>query len=116
VVTNRVLGPLAYVTPPFTIVVNRGRKSGREYRSPVWAFRTKKGYVIPLTYRGSRTEWAMNVIAAGKAKLVSRQTTRDVIRPRIIHGDEGMRMLPAVVRPPLRLLRVNDFLLLDAAQ
>ena len=112
--TNRLFGPLASVTPPFTIVVHRGRRSRREYRTPVWAFRTNDGFVIPLTYRGSRTEWAANVLAAGRAKLVARQRSTDVVRPRIIHGQEGIAMIPGVFRPPLRLLRVDDFLVFDA--
>jgi deazaflavin-dependent oxidoreductase (nitroreductase family) len=109
-VTNKVLGLLAYVIPPFTIVVHRGRTSGREYRTPVWAFRRSDGFVIPLTYGASRTDWVKNVLAHGGAKLIMRRRRQDVREPRLVHGGDGMRRLPRVLRPGLRLLRVDDYL------
>jgi deazaflavin-dependent oxidoreductase (nitroreductase family) len=111
-VTNKVLGLLAYVIPPFTIVVHRGRTSGREYRTPVWAFRTSDGFVIPLTYGASRTDWVKNVLADGGAKLIMRRRRQEVGEPRLVHGADGMRRLPGVLRPGLRLLRVDDYLVL----
>ena len=112
-VTNKILGLLAYVIPPFTIVVHRGRRSGREYRTPVWAFRTGEGLVIPLTYGASRTDWVKNVLAHGGAKLIMRRRRQEVGDPRLIHGGDGMRRLPRVLRPGLRLLRVDDYLFLS---
>jgi deazaflavin-dependent oxidoreductase (nitroreductase family) len=111
-VTNKVLWLLAYVIPPFTIVVHRGRTSGREYRTPVWAFRTSDGFVIPLTYGASRTDWVKNVLAHGGARLIMRRRRQDVGEPRLVHGPDGMRRLPGVLRPGLRLLRVDDYLVL----
>jgi deazaflavin-dependent oxidoreductase (nitroreductase family) len=111
-VTNKVLGLLAYVIPPFTIVVHRGRTSGREYRTPVWAFRTSDGFVIPLTYGASRTDWVKNVLAQGGAKLIMRRRRQDVREPRLVRGADGMHRLPGLLRPGLRLLRVDDYLVL----
>lgn len=113
-VTNKVLGPLALVAPPFAIVVHRGRRSGREHRTPVWAFRTEQGFVIALTYGGSRTEWLRNVLADGGAGLVTCQGSHELTRPRVIHGEDAMRAIPLIVRPALRVLRVDDFLFLDS--
>ncbi len=110
--TNKILGPLAHVTPPWAIVVHRGRRSGREYRTPVWAFRTKKGFVIALTY-GPGTEWVKNVLAGGGAHLVARRESHHLSEPRVIHGEEGKEIMPAVIRPALRALRVDDYLLLQ---
>ncbi len=112
-VTNKILGVLAYVIPPFTIVVHRGRTSGREYRTPVWAFRTSEGFVIPLTYGASRTDWVKNVLAHGGAKLVMRRRRLEVGEPRLIHGADGRRAVPLLIRPGLRLLRVEDYLVLS---
>ncbi len=47
--TNPVLQPLAARLPGFGVVVHTGRKSGREYRTPVNVFREPDGYVIALT-------------------------------------------------------------------
>jgi deazaflavin-dependent oxidoreductase (nitroreductase family) len=108
-----VLGPLAHVAPPFAIVIHRGRWSGADHKTPVWAFRTEQGFVVALTYGGSRTEWVKNVLAGGRAKLVMRQRTYDVAHPRVVHGSEGMRTVPSIIRPALHALRVDDYLLLD---
>ncbi|HEX2089419.1 MAG TPA: nitroreductase family deazaflavin-dependent oxidoreductase [Actinomycetota bacterium] len=110
--TNKVLGLLAYITPPFALVVHKGRKSGSEYRTPVWAFRTRDGFVIPLTYGASRTDWVKNVLAHGGAKLVMRRRRLEVGGPRLIHGADGRRALPLLIRPGLRLLGVEDYLVL----
>jgi len=79
----------------------------------VWAFRSEKGFLIALTYGGSRSEWVKNVLADGRATLVTREGEQDVVRPRMIHGDEGLRAMPLLMRPALRVLKVDDYLLLD---
>jgi deazaflavin-dependent oxidoreductase (nitroreductase family) len=112
VATNRILGPLAFVARPFAIVVHRGRRSGREHKTPVWAFRFERGIVIALTY-GSRSEWVRNVLAEGGATLIAREGSRDLARPRIVHGDDGLRAMPAFMRPALRVLNVDDYLFLE---
>jgi deazaflavin-dependent oxidoreductase (nitroreductase family) len=112
-VTNKVLGHLAGVTPPFAIVVHVGRTSGRSYRTPVWAFRTERGFVVALTYGGTRTEWVKNVTANGGAKLVTRDGSHDAVHLRVIHGREGIRYMPPLIRPALHVLRVHDYLLID---
>jgi deazaflavin-dependent oxidoreductase (nitroreductase family) len=114
VVTNKVLGPLAHVTPPFAILEHRGRKSGRSYSTPVWAFRTDDGFVVALTYGGSRTEWLKNVLASGRATLITRGDDHEVAEPRVVHGKEGLDTMPTVIRPALRALGVDDYLLLSA--
>jgi deazaflavin-dependent oxidoreductase (nitroreductase family) len=111
-VTNKVLGPLAYVTLPFAIVVHRGRRSGHEYRTAVWAFRSEGGFVIALTY-GSHSDWVKNVIADGRATIVTREGGQDVVRPRLMHGNQGLGLMPSLVRPALRVLNVDDYLKLD---
>src|SRR4029453_19472431 len=47
--TNRVTSRVADRLPGFGIVVHRGRRSGREYETPVNAFRRPGGYTIALT-------------------------------------------------------------------
>jgi deazaflavin-dependent oxidoreductase (nitroreductase family) len=112
-VSNKVLGPLVHITPPFALVVHVGRSTGREYRTPVLAFRTDDGFAIALTYGGTPTEWVKNVIAGGGATLITRGAKHELTRPRIVHGDEGLRTMPSPMRPALHVLRVDDFLLLE---
>jgi deazaflavin-dependent oxidoreductase (nitroreductase family) len=110
-VTNRILGPLATRLPGFSIVVHRGRKSGRIYRTPVNVFRTPGGYVMALTY-GPDTEWVRNVLANGGCTIETFGRSMRLTRPRLVH-DNRRRLVPPPVRVALALLRVSDFLELD---
>src|SRR5437870_13730691 len=68
VFTNPLLGTFAWFVPPLAVVHHVGRKSGRHYRSPVVAFSTTKGFVIPMTY-GRDVDWARNLAAARGCEL-----------------------------------------------
>ena len=65
VVTHRLTGPFAARLPWFGVLVHVGRRSGRTYRTPINAFRTRGGYVFALTY-GADTDWLRNVRARGQ--------------------------------------------------
>jgi deazaflavin-dependent oxidoreductase (nitroreductase family) len=107
-VTNRLTMPFARLLPGFGVVLHFGRKSGRRYRTPVNVFRTARGYVFALTY-GAEAEWVKNVLAAGCCELVTRGRRVRLTAPELRH-DPDRRAVPALVRLPLRLLRVTDFL------
>jgi deazaflavin-dependent oxidoreductase (nitroreductase family) len=112
-VTNRITRPLAGWLPGFGVVEHAGRRSGRPYRTPVNVFRAGASYGIALTY-GVESDWVQNVLAAGGCDLVTRGHRHRVTAPAIVH-DESRRLVPAPVRPALRLLRVGDFLRLEQA-
>ena len=61
VVTNPLLGTIAWLLPPLAVLHHRGRRSGRPYRTPVVAFRTAGGFVVPMTY-GTDVDWARNLL------------------------------------------------------
>ena len=108
VVTNRIIGPFAGHVPGFGVIVHRGRRSGREYRTPVNVFGARDGYLVALTY-GPDSDWVKNVIATGGCVLEARGRQVSLIDPRIVH-DESRRGVPSVVRGVLGLLAVTDFL------
>ena len=110
-VTNRVTGGIAGVLPGFAIVVHRGRRTGREYRTPVNAFHRPGGYVIAMTY-GPDSQWVRNVLAQGGCVLRVRGRRVEVGGARMVH-DPSRRAVPAPVRPILSALGVDDFLELD---
>jgi deazaflavin-dependent oxidoreductase (nitroreductase family) len=110
-VTNRVTGPLAGRLPWFGIVTHRGRRSGRVRRTPVNVFLTSGWYVVALTY-GPDAEWVKNVLEAGGCELETRGRRLGVADPRLVR-DENRRLVPAPVRPLLRALGVDRFLLLS---
>ena len=111
---NPVARHFAGRVPPFAMIEHVGRLSGREYRTPIMIFRAPDGFVIALTY-GPETDWVRNVIAAGRATIEYRGREIEVAEPRLTDGTEAWRWLPWVVRTALRVMRVDDFLVVRAA-
>lgn len=106
VASNHVLGPLARVLPGFGVVLHRGRRSGRRYRTPVNAFRTSDGYVVALTYGVG--DWARNVLAAGGCELETRRRVIRLTDPRLVR-DPTRHAVPAPIRPLLAIIGVTEF-------
>jgi deazaflavin-dependent oxidoreductase (nitroreductase family) len=112
VVTNPLLGTVAWLLPPLAVVRHVGRKSGRRYRTPVVAFHGPAGYVIPLTY-GRDVDWARNIVRAGGCEL-DRMGTRVRLRnPRIVDVDAATPRLPVWGRAVFRALALPGYVLLD---
>ena len=107
-VTNRLLGGLATRLPGFGVVVHTGRRSRRQYRTPVNVFRRGNRYIIALTC-GSNADWVRNVLADGGCTLETRGRALRLSQPRLFH-DESRRVVPAPVRLILGLINVSDFL------
>jgi deazaflavin-dependent oxidoreductase (nitroreductase family) len=107
-VTNQLTRPVARWLPGFGVVIHAGRKSKRRYETPVNVFRAVDGYVIALTY-GAEADWVKNVLAAGGCELITRGQRQRLTSP-AIRSDERQNLVPRVVRPVLRLLRVTEFM------
>jgi deazaflavin-dependent oxidoreductase (nitroreductase family) len=105
---NRVTRPLAGQLPGFGLVTHRGRRSGKEYRTPVNVFRVEGGFTIALTY-GTDSDWVKNVLAAGECRIHTRGRTHHCTAPRLFH-DESRTGMPSVVRQILALTDVSDFM------
>jgi deazaflavin-dependent oxidoreductase (nitroreductase family) len=98
--------------PPLAVVHHVGRTSGRAYRTPVLAFPSAKGLVIPMTY-GRDVDWARNLLAAHGGEI-EQQGRRLVLRnPRIVAFGAAATHLPAALRPVFRAMDLPGYLLLD---
>ena len=97
---------------PVAVMVHRGRQSGRRYRTPVLAFRLDDGYVVALFY-GADRDWVRNVLAAGSCTLQRGGRRVELTAPRLLDVSDGMALVPAVMQPALRLLRVRRVLRLS---
>ncbi len=100
--------------PPLAIVQHRGRMTGREYATPVIAFGRSDGLVVGVLY-GTGSDWVRNVAAAGRANVQRLGTTREYGSAQLVGPEEGLRLLPAPVRGPLRLLGARNFLRFTAS-
>lgn len=106
-ISNPVLGVLARVAPFFGIVIHRGRKSGREYRSPVMVFQRDGGYRIALTY-GRDVDWLKNIRAAGTFEFETRGRIVTLTDPVVGH-DASASWAPPLVRQALVGLSAEDY-------
>jgi deazaflavin-dependent oxidoreductase (nitroreductase family) len=111
VLTNRITGLFAGHVPGFGVIVHQGRRSGRQYRTPVNVFGVPGGYLVALTY-GTDSDWVKNVLAGNGCVLEVRGRRVRLVDPRIVR-DESRRGVPPVVRTVLGLLGVSDFLRLS---
>ena len=113
VVTNRVLGPVLRYLPGFAVVSHVGRRSGHTYRTPVSLFKRGDGYVIALMY-GADSQWVRNVLAAGGADVETRGRCVRLVDPEVVR-DPAQSLVPKPVRAPIRLAKVDEFMLLRQA-
>jgi deazaflavin-dependent oxidoreductase (nitroreductase family) len=112
VFTNPVMGTFAWLVPPLAVVHHVGRKSGRHYRSPVVAFRSRDGFVIPMTY-GRDVDWARNMVKARGCELEQMGRRFPLRNPRVVGIEGASRYLPPAVRPAFKLANLPGYVLLD---
>jgi deazaflavin-dependent oxidoreductase (nitroreductase family) len=77
-VTNPIQRIWAGWAPGMGILEHAGRKSGKQYRTPLNVFPTEDGVVIVLTY-GPDRDWLKNISAAGRAQMKSRGKTTEFV-------------------------------------
>jgi deazaflavin-dependent oxidoreductase (nitroreductase family) len=106
-VANRIVGPTFARLPGFGMVHHRGRKSGREYRTPVKVFRRGAEYVITLPY-GADSDWVKNVVAAGGCDLVMGRRRIRLVGP-VLFTDDGTVQIPKFLHMVLSRMKVTQF-------
>jgi len=109
--TNPVMGTFAWLAPPLAVVHHVGRKSGKRYQTPVLAFRSRTGFVIPMPY-GRDVEWARNIVAASECGLVQMGRRVRLYNPRIVGFKAAESHLPAIARTALRAANLPGYVLL----
>lgn len=86
-----------------------GRRSGKQYATPVVADRTEDGFVIPLPY-GMRVDWLQNVLAAGRATISVQGESYDVAEPEIIGAAAALPALSPRRRRTLKGVGIEHYL------
>jgi deazaflavin-dependent oxidoreductase (nitroreductase family) len=96
-VTNRIQGVYAWLVPPWAVILHRGRRSGRHYRTPLLAFRRDRALVIALLY-GKESDWLRN-LRAGGGHVVRKGRAFSVSPPEIVAVSEAGELLARLSRP-----------------
>ena len=92
-----------------SVIRHVGRRSGKEYSTPVVAERVGEGFIIPLPY-SEGTDWLKNVLAAGRATIESKGETYAVGEPEIIDAEAAFLVLLPRLRRAWRLFSIDHFL------
>src|SRR5690349_15459491 len=87
-ITNPLVRRFAGRLPPLGLVLHRGRRSGREYRTPVMAFPTGDRVTFALTH-GPEVDWVRNVLEAGGCHLVYGGRTLSLREPHLVRVVEA---------------------------
>jgi deazaflavin-dependent oxidoreductase (nitroreductase family) len=74
-----------------------GRRSGREYVTPLSAYPLGDGFVLAVAY--PHVDWADNVLAAGRCTLTSNRKQYALVRPELLPVTEAMKAYPLLVKP-----------------
>jgi len=105
---NRVVRHIAPRLPGLGLIVHKGRRSGRQYKTPVNVFGSGDGYIVALTY-GPDADWVKNVLAAGGCELRTRGRVLRMDSPRVYH-DATRQGMPLPARQVLGVIGVAEFL------
>jgi len=92
-----------------SVLCHTGRKSGKQYQTPVTARWTADGFVIGLPY-GPNTDWLKNVLASGAATVTHNGSSYRCDEPTVIPTDEAAHDFSAHELRILRLMGVDECL------
>ncbi len=98
---------------PFSIVQHVGRRSGKQYETPIIAGSTDDGFVIELTY-GPNVDWYKNVLAAGGCTLLWHGKEYMINHLEPLDPDVGRAAFPLVARLILRVIKRQHFVKMTA--
>lgn len=92
-----------------SVVRHTGRRSGKQYSTPVVADRVGDHVIIPLPY-GTQVDWVRNVLTAGEATVICRGETYSVVAPELIDSTEALPLLPHDRRRTFERVEIRHFL------
>jgi deazaflavin-dependent oxidoreductase (nitroreductase family) len=114
-VLNRVIGRIAgRRLSPVAYMLHQGRRSGRQYRTPVMPLPLPDGFLVSLPY-GAKRDWVRNVVAAGRCTLLRGGRRFELADPRLLDAAGAAPLLPAALRPALRVVPGIRFVRLSRA-
>lgn len=93
---------------PFVEIEHVGRRTGRVFRTVIFAFRKADRVTIALTY-GPDVDWLKNVRAAGGCRMHLGRRLLTLGPPTPLPPREGLDRMPHGPRELLPVLRAHDF-------
>jgi|SRR5215211_986500 len=95
--TNPIQRLWAGWAPVYCIIEHVGRRSGKQYRTPVNVFSTDEGLAVLLTY-GPNRDWVKNLTAAGGGRVKRYGKTFEVKDPQVVPKEEASQSVKGLWR------------------
>ncbi len=92
----------------YSVVKHVGRRSGREYQTPVGAYPLGDGFVVAILY-GSDSQWVRNAFATGGFTLRTKGRDYPLERPEIIPSARALPAYPRIWRWTLKRQKIEEF-------
>jgi deazaflavin-dependent oxidoreductase (nitroreductase family) len=112
--TNPIQRMWAGWAPTMGILEHVGRKSGKQFRTPLTVFTTDDGVAILLTY-GPNRDWLKNITAGGGGRIKRYGKTFTVQDPRVMPKAEAAPAVKGWMRPLFGMLPFEQAVLLTRA-
>ena len=95
--------------PLWGMLGHTGRRSGRVYETPIVALARPGGFLIPLPFGPTTTQWAQNLLASGTGTMRHRGRTVAIDAPEVIPLEVADADLPAVIRFASRRFGIRQY-------
>ena len=99
---------------PFSLIRHVGRKTGRQYETPLMLAAYRGDFIAELTY-GPEVAWYRNVVAAGHCTVVVKGVEHQIDAVQPCDPEVGLRAFGYPAALVLRLLHRREFRLLHVA-
>ena len=93
---------------PFALLRHVGRRSGKQYETPIMVWRMKDGFMIVLTY-GPNTDWLRNLQAADQGSLRWHKREYVFKKPEFIDAKTARQALPPFIKFVLGLRGAHEY-------
>ncbi|MGD2163261.1 MAG: hypothetical protein PVH60_09655 [Anaerolineales bacterium] len=107
---NRIMLKLAETgRGPYTTIYHIGRRSGRHYRTPVFASYNYDTIIIPLPY-GENVDWLRNILANGDCEIVGNKSRIKAADPELLSSKVATPLLPRWRGTLFQIFKIENFL------
>lgn len=95
----------------YALLCHRGRRSGKRFETPVMAWSTEGGLLVPLSW-GTESDWYRNLMAAQDCEIQLRGQWFRCGGPALLPRDEARSYFSPATRTLASLFPVKQFVLL----
>jgi deazaflavin-dependent oxidoreductase (nitroreductase family) len=99
----------------YALLRHRGRRSGREYSTPVAAWKAGSSVLVPMPW-GTTTDWTRNVLAGEGCSIQIRGRWYLAREPQILSREAALSYIPPAARAMARLLPIDSYMKLRTEQ